>query len=85
MMPSTSQLGTSYTTMPIGFGEAENGYVIRVVPASMSTEVEVPGLLSPVILDKGEFVEVEIDDCRDVYKVSYSVVVFFSIFDNIFI
>ena len=68
-MPSTSQLGTSYTTMPVGFGPAENDYVIRVVPASMSTEVEMPGLLSPVILDRGEFVEVEINDCRDVYKV----------------
>ena len=69
MMPSTSQLGTSYTTMPVGFGRAENGYVIRVVPASMSTEVEVPGLLSPVIVNRGEFVEVAISHCRDIYKV----------------
>ena len=69
MMPSTSQLGTSYTTMPFGFGPAELGYVIRVVAASMSTEVEMPGLLSPVIINRGEFVGVEIDDCRDVYKV----------------
>ena len=68
-MPSTSQLGTSYTTMPVGFGPAEYGYVIRVVAASMSTEVEMPGLLSPVIVDRGEYVEVEINDSRDVYKV----------------
>ena len=68
-MPSTSQLGTSYTTMPVGFGPAENGYVIRVVAASMSTEVEIPGLLSPVIVDRGEFVEVTISDSRYVYKV----------------
>ena len=68
-MPSTSQMGKSYTTMPIGFGPAENGYVVRVVPASMSTEVEIPGLLSTVIVNRGEFVEVEINDCRDIYKV----------------
>ena len=70
-MPSTSQLGTSYTSMPVGLGPAESGYVIRVVPASMSTEVEIPGLLSPVIVDRGEFVQVEIDDCRSVYKVCF--------------
>ena len=35
----------------------------------MSTEVEIPGLLSPVIVDSGDFVEVEIEDSRDVYKV----------------
>ena len=69
MMPSTPQLGTSYTSMPVGFGPAESGYVIRVVPASMSTEVEIPGLLSPVIRDRGEFEEVEIADSREVYKV----------------
>ena len=69
MMPSTSQLGTSYITIPVGFGPAESGYVIRVVAASMPTEVEIPGLSSTVIVDKGEFVEVDIDDCRDVYKV----------------
>ena len=68
-MPSTSQLGTSYTTMPVGFGAAQSGYVIRVVAASMSTEVEIPGLLSPVIVDIGEFVEVETGDSRGVYKV----------------
>ena len=69
MMPSTSQLGTRYTTIPVGFGPAESGYVIRVVAASASTQVEIPGLLSPVVIDRGEFVEVKIDDCRDVYKV----------------
>ena len=68
-MPSTSQLGTSYTTMPVGFGPAENGYVIRVVAASMFTEVEMPGLLSPVNVSRGEFVEVEINDCHNVFKV----------------
>ena len=70
MMPSTSQLGTRYTTFPVGFGPAESyGYLIRVVAALMSTEVEIPGLLSPVIVDSGDFIEVEIEDSRDVYKV----------------
>ena len=69
MMPSTSQLGSNYTTMPVGFGPAETGYIIRVVAASMSTEVQIPGIISPVILDKGEFVEGEIDASHDVYKV----------------
>ena len=68
-MPSTSQLGTSYTTFPVGFGPAESGYVIRVVAASISTEVEIPGLLSPVNISRGEFVEVDINACREVYKV----------------
>ena len=55
--------------MPVGFGPAESGYVIRVVAASMSTEVEISGILSPVIVDRGRFVEVEIDDSRNIYKV----------------
>ena len=53
--------------MPVGFGPA--GYAIRVVPASMSTEVEMPGILSPFIVNRGDFVEVVINNCRDVYKV----------------
>ena len=73
MMPSTPQLGTSYTSMPVGFGPAESGYVIRVVPASMSTEVEIPGLLSPIIRNRGEFVELEIGHCREVYKVGHEI------------
>ena len=55
--------------MPVGSGPAESGYAIRVVAASMSTEVEIPGLLFSVMLDREEFVEVEIDDSRNVYKV----------------
>ena len=68
-MPSTAQLGERYTVAPVGFGPTESGYVIRVVPTMMSTQVDIPGLLPPVIVNRGEFIQQDIPNCRDIYRV----------------
>ena len=43
-VPNTAQLGTSYTTFPIGFGADDTGYILRVLAASDDTLVTIADL-----------------------------------------
>ena len=58
MMPSVDHLDTAYTSAPVVIGPDDLGYVIRVVAVADSTQVYVAGLLSPLLLNAGQHVEV---------------------------
>ena len=69
-LPSTSQLGLEYTTLPIGFGEVTDGYYIRVVAVESNTWVSYPENLETEWINRGEYFEGQITNGQRVTKVS---------------
>ena len=71
-MPSLYNMDTAYTSAPVGVGPDNLGYLLRVVAVADSTQVSVAGLLSPLLLDAGQHVELLTNTSRQVVKVKYT-------------
>ena len=56
---STDQLGTQYQTFPQGFGNSDNGYILRLLSTVDGTQVSIPQLSTFRTLDKGDFADID--------------------------
>ena len=68
-LPSTADLDKYYTSFPIGFGEEDTGYVLRILATSDDTDVFSNGMLQ-VTLHEGDHHDLTIISSASVVMVS---------------
>lgn len=56
-MPFPDELGTSYVTFPVAYGDVTGGYHVRVVSVTSNTQINIPEEGISTTLDQGDHVE----------------------------
>lgn len=73
-VPNTAEIGTSYTTFPIGFGADDTGYMLRVVSTVDGTLVTMPDLDVSETVDAGDYYQIEYTTSYNAFKVSATLI-----------
>lgn len=58
-VPTVDEIGSRYTTFPLGIGSWDNGYLVKIISAAANTRVEIPEFGFIRTLEMGEFATID--------------------------